>query len=289
MSSGARPGIRERFFPMIWGLLYPLRCYLRYFPFHRGKGILLRNILTPLLPPPHVAFDLRVPGNARVSLRYRETLGWSSLLYGTFEQAELSFVSRYLRPGELAMDIGANVGIFSVVMGKAVGLAGRVFAFEPVPSNCARLEGNLEKNGLENVQVFPMALGASSGELMLRMAKDAAYHSLGEVERGFRDDAEMLVQVRNLDGVWEELGCPDIALLKMDVEGAEPAVLHGATAMLQHCMPVMLIEANTTERLRTLDEILGKLGYQYLHPKGFVAHNYLFYPQASIDDFRAAL
>lgn len=279
MSTCARParGMRERLFPIVWMLLYPLRCYLKNFPFHRGKGILLRYVLTPLLPSSDAEFDLSVPGNAKVALRYRETLGLSSLLYGTFEQAELSFVTRYLQPGELAMDIGANVGIFSVVMGKAVGPSGRVFAFEPVPSNCSRLGGNLEKNGLDNVEVFPIALGAAPGELMLRMAKDAAYHSLGEVERGFRDNAEMLVQVRDLDGVWEDLERPTITLVKMDVEGAEVDVLAGSKHFLTACRPLLLIEANTVEYLNALKGKLEPLGYRHHHPDSFVVHNHIFY------------
>ena len=109
-------GIRERLFPLIWLLLYPVRLYLRRFPIQRGKGILLRRVIMPLLPRAEAEFDLPVPpGAARVGVRYRETLGLSSLLYGTFELAELNFVSQYLRPGERAIDIGANVGIFSVV------------------------------------------------------------------------------------------------------------------------------------------------------------------------------
>lgn len=279
MSNNALPArsLRERLFPIIWTLLYPLRLYLRHFLFHRGKGILLRHLVTPLLPPGNAEFDFVVPGGANVALRYRETLGLSSLLYGTFERAELTFVNRYLQPGDLAMDIGANVGIFSVVMGKAVGAKGRVFAFEPVPSNISRLENNLKKNGLGNVQVLAMALGASDGEMMLQMAKDAAYHSLGKVESGFRGDAEMAVRVRGLDGVWEELGRPDIALVKMDVEGAESDVLLGASNFLATCRPLVLIEANTVEHLNVLREKLSVLGYQHKHPDGFVVHNHIFY------------
>ena len=275
------PGLRERLFPLIWRLLYPLRLYLRQFPIQRGKGILLRRIVTPLLPPADAEFDLPVPGAARVGLRYRETLGLSSLLYGTFELAELTFVSRYLRPDDRAMDIGANVGIFSVVMGVTVGTLGRVFAFEPVPANISRLEKNLSKNGLGNVQVFPLALGASDGQMRLHIATDPAYPSLREVQGGFGSGAEVSIQVRSLDGVWEELGRPDISLVKIDVEGAEANVLRGASRFLATCRPTLLVEANSAEDLDSLCAQLCSLGYRHVRPEGFVPMNHLFIFPAS--------
>ena len=270
-------GLRERMFPLIWLLLYPVRLYLRRFPIQRGKGILLRRIIMPLLPRANAEFDLPVPpGAVRVGLRYRETLGLSSLLYGTFELAELNFVSQYLRPGDKAMDIGANVGIFSVVMGATVGAHGDVFAFEPVASNVLRLEKNLRKNGLGNVKVFPLALGAADGQMRLHMATDPAYPSLQTVQGGFDSGAEVLVQVRSLDGIWEELGCPDISLVKIDVEGSEADVLRGASRFLTTCCPTLLVEANSVKELDSLREQLCGLGYRHVRPEGFAPMNHLF-------------
>ena len=277
-----QPSLRERLFPLIWLLLYPLRLYLRRFPIQRGKGILLRHIITPLLPPVEAEFDLPVPpAPVRVSLRYRETLGLSSLLYGAFELAELNFVNQYLRPGDKVMDIGANVGIFSIVMGATVGAQGRVFAFEPMSSNVLRLEKNIRKNGLGNVQIFPLALGASDGQMSLRMATDPAYPSFREVQGGFGSGDDVLVQVRSLDGVWEELGCPDISLVKIDVEGSEADVLNGAVHFLKACRPALLIEANTVVELDALREQLCGLGYRHVRPEGFVSMNHLFIFPAS--------
>lgn len=280
---------RERWFPLIWGLLYPLRLYLRYFPVQRGKGIVLRHILTPLLPPAGAEFDLQVPGEAKVSLSYRETLGLSSLLYGTFEKAELGFVSRYVRQGDTVFDIGANVGIFSVVLGTAAGKSGHVVAIEPMVENVSRLKKNLEKNDLENVNVMPLALGAAEGRLLLHLAKDAAYHSLGVVEKAFRADGEVVVEVRRLDDVWTAMGCPVVSFVKMDVEGAESDILCGAETFLNACRPVLLIEANTKAHLDGLRVQLGAFGYAHSHPDGFVPHNYLFYCRASAERLFAIL
>lgn len=275
--AAGHPGLRERMFPLIWMLLYPARQYLRRFPIQRGKGILLRRIIMPLLPRANAEYDLCVPpGEVSVGLRYRETLGLSSLLYGTFELAELKFVSQYLRPGDKAMDIGANVGIFSVVMGASVGADGAVFAFEPMASNVLRLKKNLDKNALSNVSVFPVALGAADGQMRLHMATDPAYPSLQEVQGGFGSRTEVLVQVRSLDGIWEELGCPDISMVKIDVEGSEADVLRGASRFLTTCCPTLLVEANSVKDLDLLCQQLCGLGYRHVRPEGFAPMNHLF-------------
>lgn len=273
---------RQRTFSIIWSLLYPLRLYLVRFPIQHGKGILLRHFLMPLLPPEDAEFDLPVPPEAtRVGLRYRETLGLSSLLYGTFELAELNFVNRYLKPGDKAMDVGANVGIFSVVMGATVGSAGQVFAFEPLAANVLRLEKNLRKNALDNVQIFPVALGASDGQMSLRMATDPAYSSLHVVQGGFGSGTDVSIEVRTLDGIWEELGSPDIAFVKIDVEGAEMDVLRGASSFLVTCRPTLLVEANSVGELDSLRAQLCDLGYRHIRPEGFSPMNHIFIFPAS--------
>lgn len=267
---------RQRAFPHVWRLLYPVRLYLARFPIQRGKGVLLRRVIKPLLPPDEAEFDLPIPPHATISLRYRETLGLSSLLYGTFELAELNFVNRYLKLGDKAMDVGANVGIFSVVMGATVGDEGRVFAFEPVAANVLRLEKNIRKNELDNVQIFPVALGASQGHMNLRMATDPAYPSLHEVQGGFGNGADVSIEVRTLDVVWRELGSPAIALVKIDVEGAEMDVLHGASDFLASCRPTLLVESNSLPELESLRTHLCHLGYRHVQQLGFSPMNHVF-------------
>jgi FkbM family methyltransferase len=281
-----RKSLRERLFPLLWGLLLPIRLYLRLFPVQRGKGIVLRHLLMPILPPQGVEFEMELPGGATISLQLRETLGWSSLLYGTFELKELEFVQKYLRPSDLVLDIGANVGLYSVLMGVAVGGTGRVFAFEPSPANVLRLRKNLQRNHLESAQVFPCALGEQDGQLALHLAQDPAYPSLVEVESGLSSGADITVEVCRLDGVWEKLGRPMVAFAKIDVEGAEMAVIQGASHLLRACKPTLLIEANSVTQLGHIDELLKPLGYASLQPDGFAIHNHIFYHPDSLLDGR---
>lgn len=268
--------LRERWFTFIWGLLYPIRQYLRLFPYPRGKGILLRRLVIPLLPPKGAEFVLQVPHDGKVRVGYRETLGLSSLLYGPFEKEELEFVSRFVQQGEIVMDIGANIGLFAVVMGLTVGRDGAVIAFDPVPSNIMRLRANLKENGISAEAVYELALGSANGQMNLKMSDDTAYASLHNVEDGFGNGNVIQVNVRRLDDVWHERGMPMISFIKMDVEGAELEVIEGGIEMLGHCRPTLLIEANTPQHLAKLNEVLQPFGYRHIHPAGFLSHNHLF-------------
>lgn len=279
--------MRERFFDVIWKLLWPIRLYLRHFPYPRGKGILLRHLVVPLLPPSGAEFLLPVPGGGSVRVGYRETLGLSSLLHGTFEKGELEFVSQYLQPGNTVMDIGANIGLFAVVMGRAIGQTGVVIAFDPVPSNIRRLKSNLDGNGISAKAVYELALGSANEHIDLMMSDDTAYASMHKVEHGFGNGQVIQVGVRRLDDVWHERGRPAISFVKMDVEGAELEVIRGGVEMLAQCRPTMLIEANTSEHLARLNEALKPFGYRHIHPDGFVQHNHLFIcPPASLEASR---
>lgn len=281
--------LRLEYFPFIWLLLLPIRIYLRFFPIQHGKGLLLKYCVVPLMPPRNASYQLSVSGNGMVCLLYRETLGLSSLLYGTFEKAELEFVSRYLKPGDIAFDIGANVGIFSVVIGIATGQKGRVVAVEPVPFNTQRLRYNLDLNGLRNVQILPVALGSCEDLLDINIAEDAAYHSFGAVEGPFHAVSNLTVSVRKLDHIWHEMGKPQVDLLKIDVEGMEDDVLSGGMECLKSCKPVVLVEANNADELERLKKRFFSIGFLCLKPHSFVAHNYLFYAPNLADNIRACL
>ncbi len=128
-------------------------------PLQRGKGLLALFFLRPLLPPAPATFVAPVPSGA-VRLQYRESLGYSTLLRGAFEEAEVRAQAALAHRGLTAVDAGASVGIFSVALGCAVGVEGYVLAFEPVETNFARLRANIAGNGLSNVEIFRVALGA---------------------------------------------------------------------------------------------------------------------------------
>ncbi len=166
------------------------------------------------------------------------------LMYNGFEEPELSFVERLLRPGMTVLDIGAHHGLYTLLASKSVGRCGSVIAFEPSPRERARLAKHLRLNRCNNVSIEPCAVGDRSCET-----------NLYQVD-GFRDWGNSLrppaisepvrkvcVQVRTLDDVLEERGIEKVDFIKLDAEGGELDVLKGATKLLQSgSRPVILAE-----------------------------------------------
>lgn len=138
------------------------------------------------------------------------------------------------------VDVGANIGWYSLLVSRLSRGACRVFAFEPDPRNFALLESNLALNDTRNVKAFNLALGESAATLQLHRYDhdNAGRHSLLELH----DGASVPVQVVSLDTLWSERRLPDgpIRLLKMDIEGYEVIALRGAHSVLSRCEWVLI-------------------------------------------------
>jgi FkbM family methyltransferase len=145
----------------------------------------------------------------------------------------------------VAYDVGANAGYYTLLMSA---YAKRVYAFEPVRETFGTLTSNVNRNELQNVVAMPVALGEEPGTMRMRIYSSSGGNSLC-VE--LPDDvitaqlSEELVEVRTIDELVErgEAEPPDV--LKIDVEGAEAMVVHGARETLARSRPVIIAEYNT--------------------------------------------
>jgi FkbM family methyltransferase len=148
---------------------------------------------------------------------------------GTWSRAETALYERCVRRGDTVVDCGANVGYFTLIFARCVGPGGRVVAFEPEPGNFRLLERNIARNGYENVTAVPQALSREEGVAPLGLAIDnLGDHRLGPTREARRT---VSVEVTTLDAsVAARAGRID--LLKLDVQGREPAVLDGAREIL---------------------------------------------------------
>ena len=260
---------------ILWPLTWPIRRYWLRSERKLGKRLVVDGVLKRLLPAPPRGFEHAVPGGGRVFLHYREDVGLVTLLSGGFERAELEAARAHARRGTTAVDVGANVGVFTVTLGLAVGAGGRVVAFEPFAPNVRRLDENLRRNGLENVSVRPKAVGAEAGELALRLGSDPGFHSTAEVAERRGSGEIVVVPATTLDEEWEADGRPPVSFVKIDTEGAEEAVVLGACDLLRAERPVLLVEARNP-RVVTL---LRNLRYDDTYPSGFAHGNVLFVPR----------
>jgi FkbM family methyltransferase len=261
-----------------WILAWPLRQYVTRFPIRCGKGLLVTWLLRPLLPTGTACYLADLPGGGKVELRYQERIGLSRMIYGEFESAETLFLIQRARPGTTAVDAGANVGLFTVPLARAVGSSGRVLAFEPSRENAERLRRNVALNTLRNVTVHEAALGQTCGKAWLQVEGDPAYHALLPVGSE-RHGRAVKVNVVRLDDAWIAAGRPTVSVMKVDVEGSEGLVLGGAEAVLEACRPTILVEASTPEARSALDEWFEPRGFEHMAAPLLEAWNVVFVPR----------
>jgi FkbM family methyltransferase len=260
---------------VLWPLTWPVRRYWVGSRRKLGKRLLVDGILKRLLPAPPSGFEAELPGGGRIFLHYREDVGLVTFLSGGFERAELEEARRHARPGSTAIDVGANVGVYTVTLARAVGPAGGVLAFEPFPETVRRLEENVRLNGLANVAVHSKAVAAEPGEVELRLGSDPGFHSTATVAERRGSGASLRVLATTLDEEWEAAGRPPLSFVKIDTEGAEEAVVLGARDLLREQRPVVLAEVRD-ERVLAL---LRGLRYDDVRPRGFAPGNVLFVPR----------
>jgi FkbM family methyltransferase len=176
-----------------------------------------------------------------------------------------------LSPGDVVYDLGANIGWYSLLAARAVGVDGRVLAFEPSVQNAALAEINARQNGFDNVMVIPAAVTDEDGwmtfqqrgSLMGRLVKE---DSLAQAERRAKRDGkvrgETIVPITRLDAWIEATGQPAPDIVKIDVEGAEAGVLRGMTHTLARARPRLIVELHGTRR--EITQLLDSLEYEHV-------------------------
>ncbi|MGE0192622.1 MAG: FkbM family methyltransferase [Planctomycetota bacterium] len=183
-------------------------------------------------------------------------------LLGERSLPEASVVRSLLAPGMVAVDVGANIGYWTLFLCSRVGTSGQVVAYEPSPENLPELEANIARNGLAQVTVRPVAVGARAGVVSFLSGIN------GGVAEG--DGGPHLCPVVTLD----ELRDRPVDFVKIDVEGYEGAVLEGARELIRRQRPVLWIEFHP-QLVRahgfSYDALLGDLAPLYPRSRLFAS------------------
>lgn len=147
--------------------------------------------------------------------------------------------------GGIFVDVGAHIGKYTVMVARRFAKTGKVVAIEPEPTNFHALLRNVQLNCLENVLAFDVACSDTNGELVLHLnTSGTGSHS---VAFRSRTRGGILVKARTLDSVMEELGIEKVNIIKIDVEGAEMAVLRGALHTLKRSEDVKIVFESWSE------------------------------------------
>jgi FkbM family methyltransferase len=258
-----------------WKAALPLRLYVKHSPLQRGKGP-LQKILIDFLMPKNADLDVRLPSGDVIVMSSAERIGSFLLIRQYFEDAELAACERLATPGSTVIDVGANVGIFTMTLARLVGETGTVIAVDPLPRNCVRLRAHAQMNRHANVRIVELAVGEKAGSVRLNSAIDPAFVSIYPDSTAASGSADIEVEVRPLDDIWQSMGRPEVSFMKVDVEGSELGVLDGGKELLSAHRPTMLIEVADQERMAAIRSRLDAYGYEPTQPPGFQPWNYIF-------------
>jgi len=172
-----------------------------------------------------MALDLRDRGVSR-----------SLFCFGFIEKFETELIEKVLRKGDTFLDIGANLGYYTLIAAKIVGNEGKVFAFEPESNNFALLKRNVEMNGFKNIVLVNKAISNKSGKAKLFLSKERNVfggHSLYNNEwLNAKENDFVTVDIITLDEFFKDYD-GDIDIIKMDIEGAEGLALQGMQNLLR--------------------------------------------------------
>jgi FkbM family methyltransferase len=173
--------------------------------------------------------------------------------WGSYERHLVEFFKAFLQPGMHVVDAGANIGLYSLLAAKCVAREGKVWAFEPNSENARLLLASAEHNKFTNIELHPVALGDRRGHVEFTSALGSNGIFADHVRRGLLSPSIRIVPVARLD----DFGIRRANLLKMDVEGAEGVLLHGALNTIRRCRPVIVSEFSP-EMLDRISAVQGR-------------------------------
>ncbi len=194
-----------------WRLIY--RTAFTRLVFHHFSPLFFRNEVEV---KPVLGQKLRLNPN-------RSVLEMKLTLLGVYEPEMVQYFRDNVKTGMTVVDIGANIGVFSLIAAELVGPSGKVIAYEPHPATYAELCANIALNGHKNIIPVQCAISAEAGSLQMAVCSDCDLNSVAlKADRGMIE-----VKCQTLDASLEELGVASCDLIKMDIEGAEWFAIRG--------------------------------------------------------------
>jgi len=188
--------------------------------------------------------------------------GANSQWLGISEVNKKNLFQKTIPQGSVVYDIGANVGIYTLLSAVLCGNSGRVFAFEPDPHNIKYLEDHVALNNLQNVSIEKKAISNSSGHLFFQ---DTGDHCNSHISENGQIEVEAITVD---DFVFKNNNLPP-NYLKIDVEGAEYLVLEGAQKTLSEYRPEIFLATHGLEIDQKCREQLKKLNYKVSKIHGY--------------------
>jgi FkbM family methyltransferase len=189
-------------------------------------------------------------------------IGKSIDLYGEYSEYETRLFNQLIKPDDWVLDVGANLGAFTLTFANKVGIKGRVYAFEPQRFVYQTLCANMALNNIMHAYLYNVGVGDAAGALTIPMLDYRQENNFGGMylddfkKKGIEQTED--VKIITIDS----LALEKCHFMKIDVEGMELEVLKGADATIRQHMPVVFVENDRKEKSADLIQHIHKLGYQ---------------------------
>ena len=185
-------------------------------------------------------------------------IGKSIEKYGEFSEHEVKLFEAFCAPGNVIVDVGANIGTHTLAFSRLVGPTGRVFAYEPQRIVFQTLCANLALNSITNVECIQKGLGAEVGQVLI---PDINYNQPGNFG-GIAIDKFTTgnkVEIVKLDAL---INLPRLNFIKIDVEGMEGNVISGALKVIHKFKPILYVENDRLDKSKALIKLIRSLDYR---------------------------
>ena len=236
-------------------------------------------------PEPHSLISVEIAGHSAqfdlIHSRFSHLCIYQELMMRNrpYEHETLHLLLRYLRPGDVFIDVGAHIGWFTIWASRFVGNQGSVYAFEPEPSNFDLLQKSIESNGCINVVSQMSAVSDHSGDIAFYVNQDndgghalwdCGLHQFNQKTR--ETPISILVPCTTLDDFCQGRKTGKIRMVKIDTEGAEVSVLRGAKEMLSiWAIDYVICEVNNSglelmgSSYNEMIDFMSEHGYSLIH------------------------
>ncbi len=236
------------------------RAYIRLAPWGVGRYLVWRRVCRPYLNWRDITIVAPAKFGALISCNLPDMIQAHLFYFGQWEPNLSGFLRRYLRPGDTFIDVGANIGYFSLLASSLVGPDGQIVAIEASPDIFRQLEGNIIRNGIKNIRAINVAASDHYGEVDLYRGVAGNLGST-TLSKSLGTSIEGTVPAFPFNEILTPTELSAARVIKIDIEGAELPVLNQIVTRIQEFHPNVQIVVEVAlpeddERLRQVNELL---------------------------------
>jgi len=217
----------------------------------RSLGIRIgKSFIDRFLYPRHLRekypknVTIRYDGEFVLPLNTRSWIEWCVFLDGYFEYPMVKLFRKLVNVGDVVFDVGANIGVHTLVLSHLVGETGLVVAVEPCPPIVDKIRSVLDLNDIKNVKLLPYALSDKNATVELFWRSDDTNEGQATFWANGATNTKAVVKTQTLDEIVRQNSINHVNLIKLDIQGAEFQALQGASDTIRQHKPILIFECD---------------------------------------------